>query len=118
MFYNVGGICVLMCLGVVCPGHAGEVEHAHYTVHIMSIIHTRGNSYIYITSINMRCGKVANLNYGVFLSFHKLTLENKMYYLYLYSFTIETMLKTLFIHCDLNQINIVSIWKKTTVLLI
>ena len=31
----------------------------------------------------MRCGKVANLNYAVFLSFHKLTLETNMYYLYL-----------------------------------
>ena len=34
----------------------------------------------------MGYGKVANLNYAVFLSFHKLTLENIMYYLYLYSF--------------------------------
>ena len=81
--YNVGVICVLMRLGVVCPWHADEIKHMHYTIHIVSIIHTRGNSYI--TSIDMRCGKVANLNYAVFLSFHKLTLENSMYYLYLYS---------------------------------
>ena len=56
----------------------------YYTVHIVSIIHTCGNSYI--TSIDMKCGKVANLYYAVFLSFHKLTFENKMFYLYLYSF--------------------------------
>ena len=29
-----------MWLGVVCPQHAGEVEHVQYTVHIVSIIHT------------------------------------------------------------------------------
>ena len=61
-FHNVVGICVLMCLGVVCPRYAAGVEHAHYMVHIVSIIHTRGNSYI--TSIDMRCGKVANMNYN------------------------------------------------------
>ena len=49
LFYNVGVICVLICLGVVCSRHAGEMEHAHSTVHIVSIIHIRG--YI-ITSIN------------------------------------------------------------------
>ena len=32
LFYNVVGICVLMCLGVVCPRYATGVEHAHYTV--------------------------------------------------------------------------------------
>ena len=48
-------------------------------VHIVSIFHTRGNSYI--TSIDMRCGKVANLNYAVLLLFHKLTLENMGFYL-------------------------------------
>ena len=76
LFYNVVGIWVYR--------YAGGVEHAHYTVHIVSIINTRRNSYI--TSIDMRCGKVANLNYAVFLSFLKLTLENKVYYLYIYSF--------------------------------
>ena len=129
LFYNVVGICVLMCLGVVCPRYAAGVEHAHYMVHIVSIIQTRGNSYI--TSIDMKCGNVANLNYTVLLPFHKLTLENKCFYLH-YStteldntillnaiqllifcvcletlFTIEIMLKTLCIHCDLNQIIIV-----------
>ena len=29
LFYNVVGICVLMCLGVVCPRYAGDVVHAH-----------------------------------------------------------------------------------------
>ena len=38
LFYNLVGICVLMCLGVVCPRYATGVEHAHYTVHIVSII--------------------------------------------------------------------------------
>ena len=118
-----------MCLGVVCPRYAAGIEHAHYMVHIVSIIHTCGNSYI--TSIDMRCGKVANSNYAVLLPFHKLTLENKDFYLH-YSateldktillnaiqlliflvcletlFTIEIMMKTLRIHCDFNQIIIV-----------
>ena len=44
LFYNVGGICVLMCLGVVCPRYAAGIEHAHYMVHIVSIIQTRGTS--------------------------------------------------------------------------
>ena len=80
---------------------------------------------------------------AVLLPFHKLTLENKGFYLH-YStteldntillnaiqlliflvcletlFTIEIMLKTLCIHCDLNQLIIVfSICGNNTVLLI
>ena len=36
LFYNLVGICVLMCLGVVCPRYAAGVDHAHYTAHIVN----------------------------------------------------------------------------------